>query len=528
MLKRILAIVGWLGTALVFGALLVRLFKPEWAQYGQYAAMAGLVCVVVYLLGQWKEAAASMSHRQTRLSTIAIGSVILVFGVLVAINYLASRRNYRWDLTANQQFTLSPQTRQILEKLDAPITMRVFDKPAEFDRFRDKLDQYTYLSKKVSVEYIDVDRHPVQATQAKVQAYGTVVIDYKGRTERVTGNDEAQISNGLIKVITGEQRKVYFLTGHGEKDTAGTERNGYSSIAATIGSENFKLETLVLLQQQTVPADATVVVVAGPTADLFPPEVDALRKYLAGGGKLLLMLDPIDKAGALPLTNLIALAKEWGIDVGNNIVVDVSGVGQLIGTDESVPVVASYPAHPITQNFKLLTAYPFARSVSAASAGANGRNAQNFIESSKQSWGETNLDEMLKTGKVQNDKDVDLQGPVPLGAAAAEPIQPKAEATPAKDAGDAPKKEARIAVIGDSDFAANFALGIQGNRDMFMNVVNWLAQQENLISIRPKDPDDRRITLTEYQQKGIMLFALLLLPASIFGAGVYAWTRRRK
>ena len=117
---------------------------------------------------------------------------------------------------------------------------------------------------------------------------------------------------------------------------------------------------------------------------------------------------------------------------------------------------------------------------------------------------------------------------MPLGAAASEPIQPKAEATPAKDAADAPKKEARIAVIGDSDFAANFALGIQGNRDMFMNVVNWLAQQENLISIRPKDPDDRRITLTEYQQKGIMLFALLLLPASIFGAGVYAWARRRK
>ncbi len=191
-------------------------------------------------------------------------------------------------------------------------------------------------------------------------------------------------------------------------------------------------------------------------------------------------------------------------------------------------MAARYPSHPITDNFKLLTAYPYARSVSAVSGGANGRNAQNFIESSKESWGETDLDTMLKTGKVQNDKDKDLQGPVPLAAAASEPIQPKPEATPAKDAPDAPKKEARVAVIGDSDFAANYALGIQGNRDMFMNVVNWLAQQENMISIRPKDADDRRITLTAYQQKGILLFALLLLPAAIFGTGVYAWARRRK
>jgi gliding motility-associatede transport system auxiliary component len=529
MLKRIAGILGWVGTASVAVAVYIRLFKSEWAQYGIYAAWAGLVLVVLYLLSQWKETAASMSRRQTRLSTIAFTSVIVVLGLLIAINYLSSRRNKRWDLTANQAYSLSPQSRQILDKLDAPLKIRVFDKPTEFDRFRDRLSEYEYVSKKVSVEYIDADKQPVLANQNQVQQYGTVVFDYKGKTERVTSSEEGQLTNGLIKLITGKERKVYFLQGHGEKDTAGSERGGYSAIAAALASENFKVDNLVLLQQQTVPADATIVVVAGPTTDVFPPELEALRKYLQGGGKILLLLDPSDKADAPPLANLIAFAKEYGIDVGNNIVIDASGVGRLIGTDVSVPVAAKYPTHAITENFRLLTAYPLARSVTAVSGGVSGHTAQNFIESSANSWGETDLADLFKSGKVDNDKTKDMQGPVMLGAAMQETV---GGATPPPAAGkdqkdQPPRPEMRLAVIGDSDFVSNSALGIQGNRDLFLNVMNWLAQQENLISIRPKDPDDRRITLTDYQQKGVMFFALLGLPVVIFGLGVYSWVRRR-
>ena len=417
MLKRIVGVVGWVGTALVFGAVAIRLFKPDWTQYGYWGAWAGLAFVILYMLGQWRETMHSMSRRQTRLGTIAAGSVFIVLGLLVAINYLASRRNHRWDLTANQQFSLSDQTRQILHKLDAPVKIRVYDKPDAFDHFHDRLDEYAYASNRVSVQYLDIDKQPVQANRDQVQANGTVVFDYKGRTERVTSAEESQLTNGLIKVLTGKERKVYFLQGHGEKDTTVNERSGYSAIGSALTSENFSVAPLVLLQQRTVPADAAVVVVAGPRTDLFPPEIDALGSYLQGGGKVLLLLDPPDKVETQPLTNLIAFAKEWGIDVGTNIVVDVSGVGQLIGTDESVPVAAHYPAHPITENFKLLTAYPLARAVTAVPGGVNGRSAQNFIESSKNSWAETDLADMFKSGKVQDDKDKDPQGPVSMGAA---------------------------------------------------------------------------------------------------------------
>jgi gliding motility-associatede transport system auxiliary component len=535
MLKRIVNVVGWVGTALVFGAVGIRLFKPDWAQYGYWGAWAGLAFVVAYMLGQWRETMSSMTRRQTRLGTIAASSVIVVLGLLVAVNYLASRRNHRWDLTANQQFSLSPQTRQILQKLDAPVKIRVYDRPNEFDRFRDRLDEYTYASNKVSVEYLDIDKQPVRANRDQVQANGTVVFDYKGRTERVASSDESQLTNGLIKVLTGKERKVYFLQGHGERDTTVTERGGYSAISSALGAENFTVEPLVLLQQGTVPADAAIVVVAGPKTDLFPPEIDALKKYLDGAGKVLLLLDPPDKADAQPLTNLVAFAKDWGIDVGRNVVVDISGVGQIIGTDESVPVAARYPAHPITENFKLLTAYPLARSVTATPGGVNGHAAQNFIESSKNSWAETDLDGMFKSGKVQDDKDKDLQGPVSMGAAVSMTVDKSAgdakDTSAAKNAKaddpDAPKPEARMVVIGDSDFAANYALGIQGNRDLFMNAMNWLGQQENLISIRPKEPDDRRITLTASEQRTINWFALLVLPAAVFAAGIFSWSRRR-
>jgi ABC-type uncharacterized transport system involved in gliding motility auxiliary subunit len=528
MLSRIAGVVGWIGTALVAGAVAIRLFKPEYAQYGYWLAWTGLACVVLYMLGQWRDVAAAMGKKQTRLSTIALSGVLIVLGLLVAVNYLASRRNHRWDVTANQQFSLSPQTRQLLEKLDAPVNVLVFDKPTEFDRFRDRLGEYQYASNKVTVEYLDPDKQPVRANQNQVQAYGTVVFGYKGRTERVISSDEQALTNGLIKLITGSERKVYFLQGHGEKDSADSEREGYSAVAAALGSENFKVETLSLAQQQTVPADATIVVVAGPKTDLFPPEVSALGAYLSKGGKLLVLIDPPDKATSQPFTNLIGFIRQWGIDVGNNVVVDVSGIGRLIGTDEFMPVAAPpYPTHPITDKFRLITAFRLARSVMSATAPPAGKTAQSFIQTSPNSWAETDLTGLFTGKAAENNKDKDIQGPVSLGATVTEEIKDAKPSEPKKDGAESKKMEARLAVIGDSDFVTNSLLGVQGNRDLFLNTLNWLSQQENLISIRPKDPDDRRITLTADQQRWVKFLALLILPAAIFGAGIYNWSRRR-
>ena len=524
MLKRILGMVGWLGVALVFAAVAIRFLKPEYQQYYNGLAIAGLVCTLLYILSQWREIGQSFSGRQARYGSLAAASVLVVVGILAAINYLAARHNRRWDLTAARQFSLSDQTKKVLADLKEPINIRVFARTDDSQRFRDRLDEYTYQSKKVSVEYIDPEKRPGIAQTYGVTSLGTVVFDFKGRNEKVTSDGEQELTNGLIKVIQGRQPKVYFTQGHGEKDTSSADRSGYQGIGGAMTNSNFVVEKLALAQTAAVPADADIVVIAGPKTDFLAPEVDALRAYLNRGGKLLMMLDPVLKADQPQPANLQALLKEWGINANNDVVLDVSGMGRLIGTDESVPVAVTYPAHAITENFNLLTAYPLARSITPVEGGA--RVAQKLVETSPSSWAETNLKSLTGGEPAKIDGD-DKRGPISLGAAVSGPATTAAP-PPANDIEPASKPvEVRIVAFGDADFASNAALGVQGNRDLFLNTLNWLAQQENLIAIRPKDPEDRRITLTADQERRIFYLTVLIVPGLILLAGVQTWWRRR-
>ena len=528
-MKRIFSLISWLGIALVAVALALK-FTPALNNYSQYSsafAIAGLVCVLIYVASEWREIAKVYERRQARYGTLAATSVLVVLAVLVAINYIAGKQNKRWDLTTNKQFSLSDQSRNVLQKLDSPLKITIFARELDFGRYQDKLKEYEYLSKKVSTEYVDPDKKPAVAQQNNIQQYGTILFQYKGRSERVTSDAEQDITNGIIKTVSGQQRKVYFTQGHGEKDTGSSERDGYNTIATALGRENYGVEKIVLAQQGSVPDDASVVVVAGPRIDFFPPEVDAVKKFLDKGGKLFLELDPPEKADSAPLANLIALAHDWGIQAGNNIVVDASGMGRLIGTDASVPVAANYPSHAITQRFTFLTAYPLAREASPISGGVNGRIAQPFVETSPRSWAEADIKGLLTSGQVSLDENKgDKKGPITIGSAVSAPLANAPAPKPGDDP-NAPKPETRVVVLGDSDFASNGVLGIQGNRDLFMNIVGWLSQQENLISIRPKEPDDRRITMTSTVQTNIQLLALLVIPGVVFASGVYTWWRRR-
>lgn len=528
MVYRILNILGWLGTALVLAAVAIRFGLPAQEQVGVYLAWAGLACILLYLAGQWRDIAQLLAGRQARYGTLSATSVLIMLGVLVAINYIGQRQNKRWDLTANQQFSLSEQTRTVLDSLDTPLQMTVFGRDTEMQPFRDRLQSYAYQSDQVSTDYVDMDKERARAEENQVTQYGTIVLAYKGRTERVTTNTEQDITNGIIKVTTGEAKKIYFTSGHGEKDTTSSERDGYNVIVGQLTSENYSVAPLVIAQTGAVPDDATAVVIAGPKTDFFEPEIEALRTYLGKQGKLLVELDPPVTANTAPLTNLLALTHDWGFDVGQNVVVDVSGMGQLFGANASVPVAMNYPTHPITERFNLITAFPLARSVDPVSGGVNGHTPQAFVETSPQSWAETNLASLTAGGDVGFDEaEGDRRGPIAIGSAVSAPKADESAAETPPPANEGPKPEARVVVIGDSDFASNSALGISGNKDLFMNVMGWLSQQENLISIRPKEPQDRRVTMTATEQTNVMWLSLLVIPGLIFGSGVYTWWRRR-
>jgi len=524
MLQRILSILGWVGTALVFGAVAIRFIRPEWDQYATWAAWAGLALVVVYTLGQWREVVGYFRRRQARYGAIATVGVLVALAITVAVNYLGTRQNKRWDLTASRQNSLSEQTVKVLQSLQAPVKFTVFDMQTSLDRFRSRLDAYAYNSRQVSVEYIDPDTKPIVAREFDVQAYGTVVVDYMGKRERVTSDTEQDLTNALIKAMSTMERKVYYLQGHGEKEPNRTERDGYSAVSGSLRRDNYMVERLVLAQMKDVPADATVVLIAGPTTDLLPAEAEALKRYLARAGKMMVMLDPLIGPQAAALPNLEGIIKEWGITPGSNVVVDVSGATN----EPSIAVAATYPLHAITERFATLTIYPLARSIDPVSGGTNGRVAQAIVETSRQSWAETNLASLTgEAGVAMDEASGDKPGPVPLGAAVSAAVEATAGGQTPPATGEPIKPETRVVVFGDSDFASNAYAGVPGNMNFFANAISWLAQQENLIAIRPTQAEDRRVTMTPRQQTMTLLTSIFVLPALVFAAGIFTWWRRR-
>jgi ABC-type uncharacterized transport system involved in gliding motility auxiliary subunit len=530
LLKQILNLIGWLGAVLVLVAVALRFLKPEQATWYRGLAIAGLVCTLLYLASQWRDIGRSFARRQVRYSAISLASVLIVLAILIGINWIAARQTKRWDLTAAGQFTLSDQTKKILAGLKEPVTVRVFASPRVAERYRDRITEYDTLSEQLKVEYIEPLKQPALANQYGVQQDGTVVFEHKGRIERTTSETEQDLTNAIVKVTQGEQSKVYFVQGHRERDRAGGQGEGYSTAASALESDNFAVDTVVLAQQSAVPADADVLVVAGPQVDYLPTELDLIRAYLKRGGKLLVMLDPPEKIEQPPLKNLMAFVREWGAEVGQNVVVDANPNSRAFGAGPATPLAASYPTHPITEQLETLTAYHLVRSVTPLREG-DGPRPQTLVETGPASWAETDFKALTSGGAVQLDEDRgDRRGPISIAVAVTAPAETseKPEGQPAADTSTGqPKPEARVAVFGDSDFASNSTIQFLGNRDLFLNTVNWLAQQEDMISIRPREPSDRRLTITADQQQRLYWLSIFLIPGLIIAAGVNAWWRRR-
>ena len=522
-MQRILNIIGWIGTALVVAAVgLVRFGPPDYQRYALWMVWTGLVLVLLYPIGQWREIAAHFNRRQAKYASVALTSVLVVLGILIAVNYLSNRRlNKRWDLTANAVHTLSEQSQKVLGGLDAPLKMTLVDRGDGFNRFRERLAQYSNASRQVTVDYLDGVLDPVKARQFDVQGFPTLVLQYKDKTEKVLSIEERDITSAVIRVISGKQRKAYFVQGHGEHDPAGDTPLAYKGVAQLLKGDNINFETLALSQKKDVPDDATVVIIAGPSADLLEDEIEQIKRYLAKGGKLMLLLDPTFGQHAQPLTRLIALAKDWGVDVGNDVVIDTS-------TDRAEIVIAQppYPSHPITQDFRIASAFPLARSVSAAMPAPQGKTIQSFVQSGKQAWAETDM-KGLQDAKTQPQPDPDKGdkvGPVSIAVAVNTPAPPD-EAKP----GDAKvPPQTRLVVMGDSDFASDAVAGSLGNVNLFLNTINWLTAQENLISIRPKEPGNSNLQITP-NEMSVVLWALGLgVPAVVFALGIFTWSRRRR
>ncbi len=450
--------------------------------------------------------------RQTKYVAYATLYIAVVLAIVSAANVLANRHNKSYDATANKRYSLSDQTAKIVKGLKEDARMSYFDQGTRFEQARDQLDLYANLSPRIHIEYVDPDKKPQLAREAGIKNYGTTVVQVGAKKEEAKSTSEEDITAAFIRALKNNTRTVCFVSGSGEHQIDDTDRSGYSRIKDLLAKEEYTSKSISLLQKAEVPSDCTVVAVAGPTADYQQPAVDALKKYVEEGGRALFLLDPPLKMGRSEVADndaLTSLIQSWGVTMNKDLILDLNPIGQLAGLGPQVALVTSYASHAIVNEMKgSATGFPLARSMDIKNADKT--TVDKLFGSSETS---------LATNKL-NSPNIDPNDPKnkkgPLTIAAAGTYNTGKE-----------NSQGRFVVVGSSAWAANSFINFNGNRDLALNTMNWLSSDEDLISIRPKDRDDRRITMTRAQLNWVGITSLGLLPLAVVIAGVTVWWRRR-
>jgi ABC-type uncharacterized transport system involved in gliding motility auxiliary subunit len=433
---------------------------------------------------------------------------LVVIAILGLANWFVGRHDHSWDLTSNKKYSLALQTVKLLKQLKQDVTIYVFDRERSFGQRRDLLNMFSSASGRVKVQYVDVDRQPSLAKQYGVRTYGTVVVASGDRHFEAQSDTEEAISNALIRVLKG-QRTACFLEGHGERDLESTERTGFSHIKKEFENENYQTRTVTLMQKMEIPSDCSMVIIAGPKTDYLQPEVDTIRTYAMSGGRVMLMLDP-----GVEYPELSKLLSGWNVTVQNDLVIDENPVAQIFGTEPTMPLIVKYGSNPIVQPIvREASLFPFTRSFTVGKENPAGVTAESICDTSDASFGVADFNAKMRQVSFRAGKD--FKGPLTV-------------AVSGTLSGEGEKKtEGRFIALGTSMLPANAFLGFQANRDLFMNMVDWLSADVDMISIRPKPPDSQHLTMTAAQMSKLLWLGVIGLPLLIIAAGTMVWWERR-
>jgi ABC-type uncharacterized transport system involved in gliding motility auxiliary subunit len=466
--------------------------------------------------------------RQTRYGAYMAAYILVIIAVLAAVNFLANRYDKSYDATANKQFSLSGQTDKVAKGLKGDVKIYYFDDQSRFQTGRDLLDRYSALSPRIHVEYIDPVRKKQQAQAAGYRRDVSVLVASNGRQEEAKSLTEEEVTGALIRSQKSGERNVCYLTGAGEHSIDDEQAAGFSAQKQLLERDNYKAKTITLKpaapeagKQVTigqaaagaveVPKDCLALVVGGPQQDYPKPVVDAIQKYVEGGGHALFMLDSTLRLGrdqaAAENKQLTDLLTTWGATVNRDLVLDLSGIGGMFGAGPEIPIVLQYDSHAIVRPLQRVpTAFPVPRSIDAKS-GAKG-SAEKLLGTTEDS---ISVDSIGSGGAIDPKKG--KKGPFTLAAAGT------VSGTPS----------GRFVVVGTSGWAENRALGSRtlGNRDLFMNAINWLTADEDLISIRPKSTEDRPLTMTGQKLSTVFWLSVIVFPLAIVGFGLATWWKRR-
>lgn len=493
------------------GAIAIFFFKPDWDEFLPLVLGITVFSFVFYVILDRNRIRRFFSGRHARYGSNALIFSAAFLGVLIILNYLSYQNPFRKDLTEDKNFTLAPETIETLKRLDSPVFASAFFTPRiSSDEARELLDLYKFHSNgKFEFEFIDPEANPIAAEQAQISRDGTIVLKKGGYQEPVSFISEQEITAALVRLISPELRKVYFLTGHGEYNPEDTDEEGYSQVKRSLDSRNYSVDNLNLLSSNEIPDDANVIVIAGPRVPIASNEVEILNEYIMQGGSLFVMQEPLPVTEFEGQTDYLAnyLEEDWGIIMGNDIVIDLNSM-QIFA-----PFAAEYSSHPITIKLEnIASQYPTVRSVTVSDSETQISRSE-LVKTGQQSWAETDLDSVASDPEqAAFNQEQDLPGPVSLAVVA-----------------EIFTSDSKLVVMGDSDFANNSNFFAYANGDLFVNVIDWLAGKEDIISLTPKETTRRSLMpLTPVTSNLIMLVTVVLIPCLALVTGFLVWFKRRQ
>jgi ABC-type uncharacterized transport system involved in gliding motility auxiliary subunit len=511
MSKNILSrVVGAIGAVLVLTSAVTLFFGN--ARFLAGKLLLGLACIAIsFAFGEAGGLRRFFAGRALHFGAVTAVSVAALVAVLAAANYLATKRPRSWDLTKNRIYTLQPDTLRTLDGLEQDVrAVAVYRMDEEgWAQAEALLRRYAARSPRFHYELVDPYKSPEKARALGVLAGGPRILLIAGEQKApASAADEQGVTNALVKVTRRGSRKVYFSAGHGEAEPASAEPRGYGKIAQALQSEGWEVAPLALSPAGEVPADASVVVVAGARKALLPGEVKALERYAAQGGHLGLFLEPEVDLGLDPLL------AGFGIQADDDVVVDPSPAAQILGSPVT-PIALPSGAHPITRE---LTDTALVLPTSRSLVALTGQPVQPtpLALTGAEAWGETDVKGVFERGEARR-SDGEKAGALPLAMAAE-----KAAAGEGKRS-----EQARLVAAGDGDFFSNQYLQLGGNRDFFMNAVSWLGNQEDRITIRPRSREATIVLITEAQATALKFLAVDVLPVALLALGLSVWMVRR-
>jgi ABC-type uncharacterized transport system involved in gliding motility auxiliary subunit len=455
--------------------------------------------------------ATTKTHRAANFAQAAIYTLIIV-AILSVVNFLAQRYNKSFDATANKKYTLSDQTAKVVKGVQGDLTITYWDRPTGFDNAKDLFDRYKGLSPKVTVEYQDVDKKRTEALAAGVKSpLPNIFVKVGNKTEIAKSLTEEEVTGAMVRALKGGDRTVCFTSGFGEGSTTDTTASeGLGNAKDLTEKSAYKTKVVPLIPKAEIPLDCTILVVGGPKRNYLQPAVDAIKMYVENGGRALIMLDPplhMQKSDIDENPDLVAVLDSWGVKMHKDLVLDLSGVGQLFQLGPEFPIVTKYEDHAIVREMKdLPTGFPITRSMEVA------KGDKTMVSALFSTTDDAVATEDLKSQQIN----------VKAAKPGARILAAAGTYNTGKENGNG-----RFVVVGTSRWIGNGFLPFNGNRDLYLNMLNWLSSDEDLISIRPKDPEDRRLNMNARQASMLFWGSVVMLPLAIIVAGMGVWWKRR-